>query len=180
MEKINRHSNFKIYTIPCFHDVRGSVTDISSIFGPLKFITIEEIKNIICVHSQKNVLRGLHFQKNVPQKKIVHLVKGKILDVIINIDSLSPDYLQPQYFFMESEKNNCLCLPKNFLHGYRVLSEEAIVQYFIDQPYLQEHQLSVRFDDEKLDINWGGDNKFILSERDKNGIGLDVFLDKIK
>ena len=44
--------------------------------------------------------------------------------------------------------------------------DEAIVQYFIDQPYLQEHQLSVRFDDEKLDINWD-DNKFILSEKIK-------------
>lgn len=137
---------------------------------------MSNIKNIICVRSVRNVLRGLHFQKTIPQRKIIHLIEGEILDVTVDIDPSSPNFLRPNYFEMETKERNCLLVPENFLHGYRVTSNEAIIQYYMDQPYIEENQISVKFCDKKLAIDWGNESNLILSEKDREGLDLSTFL----
>jgi dTDP-4-dehydrorhamnose 3,5-epimerase len=176
LEKTSNKNESQIFSIPLFDDNRGSVSDVSYIFKSLNLINIEKIANIICVRSKRDVLRGLHFQKREPQRKIIHLIKGKILDVTVNINPSASDFLKPNYFNMDAKKNNCLFVPENFLHGYRVLSKEAIIQYYMDQPYIKENQISVKLDDELLAINWGTQGDLIVSEKDKKGLDLKTFL----
>jgi dTDP-4-dehydrorhamnose 3,5-epimerase len=177
LEKILKNNNFcKLFKVPNFDDNRGCVTNVSHIFDSMGLVAISNVKNIICVRSKRNVLRGLHFQKTLPQRKIIHLIKGEILDVTVDINPSSPNFLRPNYFQMETKKKNCLFVPENFLNGYRVISEEAIIQYYMDQPYFQENQISVKFDDEILAINWGGDGELIVSQKDKEGIDISKFV----
>ena len=115
------------------------------------------------------VLRGLHFQKPpYAQSKLVRCVRGKVLDVAVDIRKSSPTF--GKYIAVELTEDNHrqLFIPHGFAHGFVVLSEEAIFQYKCDNFYNKESEGSVAWDDETLAIDWKIDlNKVLLSEKDK-------------
>jgi dTDP-4-dehydrorhamnose 3,5-epimerase len=119
--------------------------------------------------SKYGVLRGLHYQlPPYTQAKLVRVVKGRVLDVAVDIRRGSPTF--GKYVAVElSEENKLqLFLPKGFAHGFAVLSEEAIFQYKCDEYYAPDYEGAICYDDPDLGIDWKLPlEDVILSEKDK-------------
>tara|TARA_Y100000590_G_C15561700_1_gene955038 strand:+ start:619 stop:1143 length:525 start_codon:yes stop_codon:yes gene_type:complete len=115
--------------------------------------------------SIQNTLRGLHFQKNFPQSKLISCLKGEIFDVAVDLRQNSPHY--GQWISEElSEDNKCqLFIPQGFAHGYYVLSEVAEISYKCSDIYHPEDQCGILWNDATINIKWP-QNTPVLSEQD--------------
>jgi dTDP-4-dehydrorhamnose 3,5-epimerase len=120
--------------------------------------------------SGKNVLRGLHFQKKpYEQAKLVSVVKGEILDVIVDLRPGSPTFKQTFSVLLNDSNRLQLFIPKGFAHGYLALAPENLVFYKTDEFYRPHYDAGIRFDDPELQIDWPVDKAgLILSEKDKH------------
>lgn len=117
------------------------------------------IKNAFVQDNQSlstyGVIRGLHAQEGADaQAKLVRVLKGRVLDVAVDMRKDSPTL--GKYFSIElsDENNKQLFIPKGFLHGFAVLSETAVVLYKCDAFYVKQAEIGVRFDDPDLKIDW--------------------------
>jgi|TARA_X000000950_G_C13904580_1_gene656264 dTDP-4-dehydrorhamnose 3,5-epimerase len=122
------------------------------------------------VKSYKMVLRGLHFQ-NPPysQSKLISVFKGEIFDIAVDLRKDSATY--GKYFSMEISEfcNRSLIIPKGFAHGYLTLSDEALINYKVDNIYNKKSENGIMFNDMNLNIDWGYDHSnFIVSKKDKS------------
>jgi len=127
--------------------------------------------------SSPNVIRGLHFQNNPSQAKLVGCLRGKILDVAVDIRKDSPTL--GKYFSIElsGENGKLLFIPEGFAHGFAVLGNEpADVMYKVDNQFSKEGDGGIRFNDPDLKIDWQIANP-IISDKDKN---LPLFADYLK
>jgi dTDP-4-dehydrorhamnose 3,5-epimerase len=118
--------------------------------------------------SKKGTLRGLHYQ-NPPfaQTKLVRVLEGEIIDVAVDLRKDSSTYGQSVAVLLTSENKKQLLVPQGFAHGFSVVSETAVVMYKCDQFYNKASEGGIRFDDSKLNIDWGMDLKeAIVSEKD--------------
>jgi len=115
------------------------------------------------------VLRGLHFQKPpFAQAKLVRVVKGKVLDVAVDLRVGSPTYGQHASVELSEENKRQFFVPRGFAHGFVVLSDEAIFQYKCDNYYAPQSEGSLLWNDLDLKIDWKIEaDKVILSEKDK-------------
>ena len=133
---------------------------------------LDKIINIVFVQddeskSYKGVIRGLHFQKPpFEQTKLVRCICGKILDVVVDIRKNSKTY--GKYFSIElsSENNKQLFVPKGFAHGFQALSEEAIVNYKVDNFYNPKSDSGIIWNDKDLSIDWNPNIKPVISSKD--------------
>lgn len=116
------------------------------------------------------VLRGLHFQKPpYAQSKLVRVVKGKVLDVAVDIRKGSPTYGKHVAVELSEENKLQFFIPRGFAHGFVVLSDEAIFQYKCDNFYAPEYEGVLAWDDPELGIDWKiRVDDVILSEKDRN------------
>lgn len=136
--------------------------------------------------SQKNVLRGLHFQKNFPQGKLIRVIKGKIYDVVVDLRQESSTF--GKWFGVElSEENRfMLYIPKGFAHGFLTLEDDTEVLYKTTDYYNPEDEGGIIWNDKDLSIDWkfreyGIDEKnLILSEKDKIQLSFEKFLKENK
>lgn len=116
----------------------------------------------------KGTLRGLHFQINpMSQAKLVRCTRGKILDVVVDIREGSPNYLKWISVELSEKNKKQLFVPRGFAHGFLTLEDNTEVQYKVDEYYSSEHDRSIRYDDDSINIDWGIENP-ILSDKDKN------------
>jgi dTDP-4-dehydrorhamnose 3,5-epimerase len=121
--------------------------------------------------SSKNVLRGMHFQKNYPQGKIVKASRGEILDVVVDLRKDSPTYGTWESFRL-SEKNKLqVWIPPGFAHGFLVMSDSADIDYKCTEYYHPEDELCLMWNDPEVAIDWTI-NDPILTEKDKKGLSL--------
>ena len=120
--------------------------------------------------SSYGVLRGLHFQKApYSQSKLVRCIKGKVLDVAVDIRKGSPTFGKYVAVELSEDNHRQFFVPRGFAHGFAVLSDEAVFQYKCDNFYNKESEGSIAWNDESLSIDWKIDmDKVILSEKDKN------------
>ncbi len=120
--------------------------------------------------SQKNVIRGLHFQYGeYAQAKLVRVFSGAVQDVVVDLRKDSPTL--GQHFSIELTGRNRLQLliPRGFAHGFAVLEEETVFFYKCDNFYSKEHEGGFRFDDEQFGIKWlVSEADRVLSDRDRN------------
>lgn len=116
--------------------------------------------------SQKNVLRGLHFQ-NPPfgQGKLVRVVKGAVLDVAVDIRSGSPTYGQWEAVELTEENKVMYWIPAGFAHGFLTLKDDTIFSYKCTNVYNKQSEGSIQWDDPDIGIQWNVENP-ILSEKD--------------
>lgn len=116
------------------------------------------------------VLRGLHFQKPpYAQSKLVRVVKGRVLDVAVDIRKGSPTFGKYVSVELNEENKRQLFIPRGFAHGFAVLSAEAIFQYKCDNFYAPESEGALAWDDPDLRIDWRlPAGKVILSDKDKH------------
>jgi len=119
--------------------------------------------------SKYGVLRGLHYQlPPYTQAKLVRVVKGRVLDVAVDIRKGSPTFGKHVAVELSEENKLQFFLPKGFAHGFAVLSEEAVFQYKCDEYYAPDHEGAIRYDDPELGIDWKLPvEDIILSEKDK-------------
>ena len=121
-------------------------------------------------HSKFGTIRGLHFQRPPhEQSKLIRVSSGKIQDVILDIRKDSETYGKHESYELSSDNNRLLFIPKGFAHGFLVLSQEAIVNYKVDNYYNSESEAGVRYNDPKLNINWNlSPEQIIVSDKDSN------------
>ena len=127
--------------------------------------------------STYGVIRGLHFQ-NPPyaQSKLVRCIKGRVLDVAVDIRKGSPTYGKHVAVELTEDNHRQMFIPKGFAHGFSVLSETALFQYKCDNFYHPEADGGISLEDETLGIDWKiPDELKILSEKDKRHIKLNAF-----
>ena len=120
--------------------------------------------------SIKGVLRGLHYQlPPFAQTKLVRVIKGRVLDVAVDIRVGSPTFAKYVSVELSEENKKQLFIPRGFAHGFVVLSDETIFAYKVDNYYSPECDRGIAFDDTTLGVDWQLDkSELILSDKDKN------------
>lgn len=119
--------------------------------------------------STKGVLRGLHYQIEQAQGKLVRAVVGSIFDVAVDIRQSSPTFGQWVGCVLSAENKQMLWVPAGFAHGFLVLSDVAEVLYKTTDYYAPQHERSILWNDPDLGINWLLDGEPILSPKDQAG-----------
>lgn len=119
--------------------------------------------------SAKNVLRGLHYQIQHPQGKLVRVVQGAVLDVAVDIRRSSPTFGQHVTMELSAENRQMLWLPEGFAHGFVVLSDTAEFLYKTTDYWYPEHERCIRWDDPALAIDWKLGAEPLLSAKDAQG-----------
>ena len=124
--------------------------------------------------SVRGTLRGLHYQIEQPQGKLVRVTQGAVFDVAVDIRRSSPTFGQWVGVELSAENKRQLWVPPRFAHGFYVTSEVAEFQYKCTDFYAPEHERSIRWDDPELGIEWplveGGEP--LLSDKDRAGLAL--------
>ena len=135
----------------------------------VNFIQDIESKSI-----SKGVLRGLHYQSPpYTQSKLVRVIKGRILDVAVDIRQDSPTFGKHAAVELSGENKKQLFLPQGFAHGFVVLSEGAIFAYKVDAYFSAHHDEGIAYNDKDIDIDWLlPEADIILSEADRNNLNL--------
>ena len=120
--------------------------------------------------SKKGVLRGMHFQTQHSQGKLVRVIKGEVYDVAVDLRKGSPTYGEWEGVILSENNKNMFYIPEGFAHGFLVLSDEAIFNYKCTDFYDPEHDGGLLWNDPIVNIKWPIENveKVILSEKDKN------------
>lgn len=118
--------------------------------------------------SSRGVLRGLHYQlPPFAQTKLVRVIKGKVLDIAVDIRKNSPTFGQYVSVELSEENKRQVLVPRGFAHGFVVLSDEAIFAYKVDNYYSPECDRGIAFDDKEIDINWQIEHSLLqLSTKD--------------
>ena len=124
--------------------------------------------------SKKNVIRGLHFQKKFQQEKFVSVVKGKILDVVVDLRKKSKTYGKYHSIILSNKNSTSLFIPAGFAHGYCCLENENIVLYGLTNYRSKKNELGILWNDKALKIKWPT-TKPILSKKDKNNMTFEKF-----
>lgn len=151
-----------------FNDARGyffeawKKAEFERHIGSVDFVQDNESKSCY------GVLRGLHYQKGeYSQAKLVRVIKGRVLDVAVDIRKSSPSFGKYVMVELSEENHRQLFIPRGFAHGFLVLSHEAVFTYKVDNVYAPQHEASLRWNDEDINIQWPIDTKDILtSEKD--------------
>lgn len=116
--------------------------------------------------SSRGVLRGLHYQKGTfSQAKLVRVIKGKVLDVAVDLRKSSPTFGKYVMVELSEENKKQFFIPRGFAHGFLVLSEEAIFTYKVDNVYAPDQEASIRFDDKDINIDWPIDKSDIVTSK---------------
>ena len=130
--------------------------------GHVDFIQDNESK------SSKGVLRGLHYQKGeFSQAKLVRVIKGKVLDVAVDIRKSSPTFGKHVMVELSEDNKRQFFIPRGFAHGFLVLSDEAIFTYKVDNVYAPQAETGIRWNDPTLGIEWPiSQDEVLTSEKD--------------
>ena len=157
-----------------FNDARGyffeawKKEEFEQHVGHVDFIQDNESK------SSYGVLRGLHYQKgDFSQAKLVRVIKGRVVDVAVDIRRNSPTFGKHVMVELSDENKRQFFIPRGFAHGFLVLSDEAVFTYKVDNPYAPQSEASIRFDDPDLAIQWPIDaNDVLTSVKDLDALSL--------
>ena len=155
-----------IITPNIFKDDRGYFFESYNIEKLSKLIKTDFVQDNESL-SQKNVLRGLHFQ-NPPfaQAKLIRVVKGSILDVAVDLRKKSATFGRHFKHILSGENKQQLYIPEGFAHGFLCLEDNTILNYKCSNYYNPESENSIIWNDKELNIDWGILNP-ILAEKDK-------------
>ena len=130
--------------------------------------------------SRRGVLRGLHFQTQHQQGKLVRVVDGEVLDVAVDLRRGSPTFGAWESVLLTGENKRQFYVPEGFAHGFAVLSETATFCYKCTDFYAPEYEAGILWSDAELGIDWRlppGD--VILSDKDRQGMSFAAFHERI-
>jgi dTDP-4-dehydrorhamnose 3,5-epimerase len=121
-------------------------------------------------YSAHGVLRGLHYQVQKPQGKLVRVVSGEVLDVFLDLRRSSSTFGRWHAVNLSGENKRMAWIPAGFAHGLYVLSESAHVLYKTTEFYFPELERTIRWNDPDLKISWENSEEPQLSDKDRNGV----------
>ena len=125
-----------------------------------------EVKQVNFAGSSKGALRGLHYQdKPNAQAKLVGVTRGSVMDVAVDIRKDSPTYLK-HFKIILDRPNIQFYVPKGFAHGYKVIEDETLFYYLVDEFYAPNNEKGLLFSDENLGIDWDISSSLIVSDKD--------------
>ena len=164
--KLNIEGAIK-FKLEKFKDKRGFFCTLDKYFKILrkyKFIS-QSIS-----YSKKNVIRGIHYQKKNPQGHLIHLIKGKILDVGIDLRTNSRTYKKLSNTILDANSMNTIFLPPGVAHGFISLDKENIIYYNLTDRYDKKNETRIKFDKNFLHSKYKKyfKRKLIYSNKDKN------------
>ena len=123
--------------------------------------------------SARGVLRGLHYQIEQAQGKLVRVTSGKVFDVVVDIRKSSPCFGQWVGEILSADNYRQMWVPPGFAHGFLVLEDDTEFLYKTTDYYAPEHERTIQWDDPELGIEWPiADLELRLSDKDKKGIVL--------
>jgi dTDP-4-dehydrorhamnose 3,5-epimerase len=154
-----------------FHDRRGFFTESFNLRNFQKNIGNYEFVQDCHSFSVKDVVRGLHYQIENPQGKIVRCLSGRIYDVIVDLRKNSPTFGEWSGFNLYPG-SSYLWVPPGFAHGFKSLTDGVQVFYKVTDYQYKEHERTLMWNDPDLSIDWGNDFNSIMSEKDMKGISF--------
>ena len=157
-----------------FYDARGyfmeafKQEEFDANVYPVRFVQDNESM------STYGVLRGLHYQKGeYSQAKLVRVIKGRVLDVAVDMRKSSPTFGKYVMAELSDENKMQFFIPRGFAHGFLVLSDEAVFTYKVDNAYAPQAEASVLFSDEQIGIEWPiPAEEMILSPKDLSAVAF--------
>lgn len=171
MKIVKKYGTALLIKYKKFKDNRGF---FYSSFNSDEFKKIIKLKKINFLqenfsYSKKNVIRGMHYQtKPYEQGKLIRVIKGEILDVIININKNSKFYKKKYYINLKEHDQKLLWVPIGYAHGFLAKKNGTLVQYITDNIYSKRHEKCIKWNDLDLNIKWNV-KKVILSKKDLLG-----------
>lgn len=162
----------KIIEPDCFGDNRGFFMET---YSKEKYkelgITNDFIQDNISFSAKKGTLRGIHFQNDpYSQAKLVSCIKGKIIDIAVDLRKKSPTYKKWVATELSEDNKRQLYMPRGFGHGFITLTDNVLFSYKVDNYYSKENDRGIKYDDLEISVDWKKylDNiEPILSEKDK-------------
>lgn len=155
------------------YDIRGGFIKI---FNKEQYQNIDLNLNFHEVYysvSQKDVVRGMHFQlPPYDHEKIVHVIHGKVVDVLVDLRKDSPNYKKCLEVYLSGNEPKSIYIPKGFAHGFRALEDKTVMIYCVTSTYHPESDTGIAYD--SIGYNWGTAD-LIVSERDRNLTKLSEF-----
>lgn len=127
--------------------------------------------------SKKGVLRGLHFQKQYAQAKLVRIISGEVFDVAVDMRKYSPTHGKWIGEILSEGNKKQMFIPRGFAHGFLVLSEKAELFYKCDEFYHPEDENGIIWNDVTVGIKWPNVDELIMSEKDKTNHCFEYFTD---
>ena len=155
-----------------FEDERGYFLESYNERSFEKIGIVEDFVQDNHSYSKRGVLRGLHYQVQKPQGKLVRVVSGEVLDVLVDLRKSSASFGQAHSVKLSGENRRLAWIPAGFAHGFYVLSDAAHVLYKTTEFYYPELERTILWDDPELKIAWGADAEPLLSEKDRRGMRL--------
>ena len=158
----------KLIDVKCYGDERGYFMETYKrsdfVAGGINAGFVQDNQS----SSKKGVLRGLHFQIDYPQAKLVRVLSGEVFDVAVDLRKDSPSFGKWEGVVLSAENHRQLFIPRGFAHGFLVLSETAEFCYKCDDVYRPQDEGGLLWNDTDIGIEWPKlDYAFILSEKDK-------------
>ena len=150
-----------------FYDERGSFFESFKDNEFEKKLNCRFIQDNEVLSKDVNIIRGLHYQMDKPQAKLIHVVSGAIKDVVVDIRTSSGSFGKSFSINLNDKNHKMLFIPEGFAHGYLVLEKNTIVQYKCTNFYNPNSEYGIRWDDSDININWGVDSPY-LSQKDSN------------
>ena len=167
--KKTKFKGLLIFESKKFNDNRGYFREVL-----LEKTVKRKFKFNVVSMSKKNVIRGLHLQKSKPQAKFISVVKGKIIDVAVDIRKNSKTYGKHFKIILSDKNCTSLYIPEGFAHGFGGLEKENIVVYSCTNYRHKKGERGIRWNDKNLKINWKI-KKPIISSKDKKNIFFKQF-----
>jgi dTDP-4-dehydrorhamnose 3,5-epimerase len=130
--------------------------------------------------SKKGVLRGLHYQVEQAQGKLVRVLRGEIFDVVVDLRTGSSTFGKWSGLSLSASEQRMLWIPKGFAHGFYTLSETAEVAYKVTEFYSPQNERTILWNDPDLAIRWPLEGEPILSEKDKAGHSFRQFRNSVQ
>ncbi|MDC0460871.1 dTDP-4-dehydrorhamnose 3,5-epimerase [Candidatus Pelagibacter sp.] len=145
-----------------YYDTRGYFREVL-----IEKILKKRFKFTVVSKSKKNVVRGLHMQTKFQQGKYISVLKGKILDVVVDCRKNSKTFGKHFKIIISQKNSKSIYVPPGFIHGFLGLDEENIVMYSCTEYRNKKSEIGIKWNDKDLKINWNIKNP-ILSLKDKN------------
>lgn len=140
-------------------------------FESRKTLQHDFYQDSVSIIKNSNTIKGMHFQTHeFSQAKLVTVLQGAILDYFIDFRKDSSTYLDYGKVELDDVNNNMLFIPKGFAHGYITQKEKTIISYKLDAEYSPEFEVTLKWNDPKINIQWPVVNKLYISKKDMDGL----------
>ena len=173
--KNTKFKGLKIINGKAFFDNRGFFREIFK----KKFLNQHKPIFWCLSKSKKNVLRGLHMQFKNTQEKFLTVIKGKIIDVVVDLRKNSNTFGQHLKITLSSKKCNSILIPAGFAHGFLALEKENIILYSNNNYRSKKNEIGLLWNDKDLNIKWPK-KKLIISKKDKYNLTLKEYIRRFK